>query len=423
MNMPRVTKLNNGLRIITEHMRDVDSVAFNIRVSVGSRAENISQSGISHFLEHMAFKGTNNRTAFEIAKAFDDIGGVFNASTGRESTSYYAKVLKKDLSIGIDILIDILINSIFPEDELEREKGVVIQEIFQTNDSPSDIIFDKYMEAAYKDQSFGRSILGTQETVKSFTREDLNDYTREHYFGENILLAVAGNIEHEEIVALTKDALSKIHSKGSKKNDDADYTGSEYLEHRKLDQVHLLIGLPGLSYHEDKYYAFKVLDSILGGGMSSRLFQEVREKQGLAYSIYSFNSSYTDTGILSIFSGTDSSNLDKLLQSITKELKKLCTNDLKAEEVSRVKERIKSRILMSRESTSSRAETLSYYYANYGKYISKHELIAKISAVNAIDIQETAEKLLSQCEKTTLAAIGEINLLPSYDKVVSMLKV
>lgn len=421
MNIPQVTKLNNGLRIITEHMRDVDSIAFNIRVGVGSRAESISQSGMSHFLEHMAFKGTKTRTAFEIAKAFDDIGGVFNASTGRESTSYYAKVLKKDLSIGIDILIDILMNSTFPEDELEREKGVVIQEIFQTNDSPSDIIFDKYMEAAYKDQSFGRSILGTQETVKSFTREDLNDYTREHYFGENILLAVAGNIEHEEIVALTKDALSKIHSKELKKNEGADYTGSEYLEHRKLDQVHLLIGLPGVSCHDDKYYTFKVLDSILGGSMSSRLFQEVREKQGLAYSIYSFNSSYTDTGILSIFAGTDSSNLDKLLQSIKTELKKLCTNDLKAEEVSRVKERIKSQILMSRESTSSRAETLSYYYANYGKYISKHELIEKISAVSAADVQETAEKLLSQCEKTTLAAIGEINLLPSYDKVVSML--
>ncbi|HCE59409.1 MAG TPA: insulinase family protein [Wolbachia sp.] len=421
MNIPQVTKLNNGLRIITEHMHDVDSVAFNIRVGVGSRAESISQSGMSHFLEHMAFKGTKTKTAFEIAKAFDDIGGVFNASTGRESTSYYAQVLKKDLSIGIDILIDILMNSTFPEDELEREKGVVIQEIFQTNDSPSDIIFDKYMEAAYKDQSFGRSILGTQETVNSFTREDLNDYTREHYFGENMLLAVAGNIEHEEIVALTKDALSKIHSKELKKNEGADYTGSEYLEHRKLDQVHLLIGLPGVSCHDDKYYTFKVLDSILGGGMSSRLFQEVREKQGLAYSIYSFNSSYTDTGILSIFAGTDSSNLDKLLQSITTELKKLCTNDLQAEEVSRVKERIKSQILMSRESTSSRAETLSYYYANYGKYISKHELIEKISAVSAADVQETAEKLLSQCEKTTLAAIGEINSLPSYDKVVSML--
>lgn len=419
MNVPQVTKLDNGLRIITEQVRDVDSVALSIRVGVGSRAESASQNGISHFLEHMAFKGTKTRTAFEIAKAFDDIGGVFNACTGRESTTYYAKVLKKDIKTGIDILIDILMNSTFPEDELEREKGVVIQEIFQTNDSPSDIIFDKYFEAAYKDQPFGRSILGTQDTVKSFTREDLNNYINEHYFGENMLFTVAGNVEHEEV---TKDFLSKIHSKELKKKQSASYIGGEYLENRKLDQVHLLIGLPSVSRHDDRYHTFKVLNSILGSGMSSRLFQEVREKQGLAYSVYSFNSSYADTGILSIFAGTDSSNLDKLLKSITTELKKLSTDDLKEEEVNRVKERIKSQILMSRESVGSRAEALGHYYGNYNKYISKNELIEKISAVTATDVKKAAEELLSQHEKTTLAAVGEIKSLPSYDKVVSMLK-
>ncbi|WP_265038356.1 MULTISPECIES: M16 family metallopeptidase [unclassified Wolbachia] len=422
MNIPRVTKLDNGLRIITEQVRDIDSVALSIRVGVGSRAESAKQNGISHFLEHMAFKGTKTRTAFEIAKAFDDIGGVFNASTGRESTTYYAKVLKKDIKTGIDILIDILMNSTFPEDELEREKGVVIQEIFQTNDSPSDIIFDKYFEAAYKDQPFGRSILGTQNTVKSFTRGDLDNYINEHYFGENMLFAVAGNVEHEEVVALTKDFLSKIHSKKLKKSQNASCTGGEYLEHRKLDQVHLLIGLPSVSRHDDKYHTFQVLDSILGSGMSSRLFQEVREKQGLAYSVYSFNSSYTNTGMFSIFAGTDSSNLDKLLKSITTELKKLSTDDLKEEEVNRVKERVKSQILMSRESVSSRAETLGHYYGNYNRYISKNELIEKIGAVTTANVKKAAEELLSQHEKTTLAAIGEIESLPSYDKVVSMLK-
>ncbi|XP_017483315.1 PREDICTED: uncharacterized zinc protease RF_0338-like [Rhagoletis zephyria] len=382
--MIQVTKLNNGLRVITEYMSEVDSVAINMRVNVGSRAESVDQNGVSHFLEHMAFKGTKSRTALEIAKAFDDIGGVFNACTGRESTTYYAKVLKKDVPIGIDILTDILINSTFPEDELEREKGVVIQEIFQTNDSPSDIIFDKYMEAAYNNQSFGRSILGTQETVKSFTREKLNSYINEHYFGENMILAVAGNIEHEKIVALVKDTLSNIHSKKKIQNESANYTGGEYREHRKLDQVHLLIGWPSVSCHDH---------------------------------------SYSDSGMLSVFAGTDSSNLDKLLQSITAELKKLSTNDLKEDEVNRVKERVKSQILMSRESTHSRAETLSYYYANYGKYISKDELIKKISAVSHADIKAAAEELLSQHEKTTLAAIGEINSLPNYDKVISMLKI
>ncbi|MGL9732674.1 MAG: M16 family metallopeptidase [Wolbachia sp.] len=422
MNIPKITKLDNGLYIITERVRDIDSVALNIRVGVGSRAESANQNGISHFLEHMAFKGTKTKTAFEIAKAFDDIGGVFNASTGRESTSYYAKVLKKNIKTGIDILVDILMNSTFPEDELEREKSVVTQEIFQTNDSPSDIIFDKYFEAAYKDQPFGRSILGTQDTVKSFTRKDLNSYINEYYFGENMTFSVAGNVEHEEVVQLTKDFLSKIHAKKLKKKENANYTGGEYLEHRKLDQVHLLIGLPSVSRYDNRYQTFQVLDSILGSGMSSRLFQEVREKQGLVYSVYSFNSSYTDTGILSIFAGTDSSNLNKLLKSITTELKKLSENNLKEEEVNRVKERIKSQILMSREGVISRAEALGYYYSNYDKYISKNELIEKISTVTTTDVKEAAEELLSQHKKTTLAAIGEIKSLPSYNEVVSMLR-
>ncbi len=422
MNAPQVTRLDNGLRIITEQVYNVDPIAFNIRVNVGSRAESANQNGISHFLEHMAFKGTKTRTAFEIAKAFDDIGGVFNASTGRESTNYYAKILKKDMKIGINILIDILMNSTFPEDELEREKSVVIQEIFQTNDSPSDIIFDRYFEVAYKNQPFGRSILGTQDTVKSFSREDLNNYINEHYFGRNILFAAAGNIEHEEVAQSIKDFLSKIHLKELKKRQNASYTGGEYLEYRKLDQVYLIIGFPSVSYHDDRYHTFQILDSILGSGMSSRLFQEVREKQGLAYSVYSFNSSYTDTGMLSIFAGTDSSNLSKFLKSITMELKKLSTSDLKEEEVNRVKERVKSQILMSRESVSSRVEALGHYYGAFNKYISKNELIERISAITTTDVKEAAKELLSQHEKTTLAAIGEIKSLPSYDKVVSMLR-
>ncbi|MDF0607892.1 insulinase family protein [Wolbachia endosymbiont of Onchocerca gibsoni] len=422
MNAPRVTRLDNGLRIITEQVYNVDPIAFNIRVDVGSRAESANQNGISHFLEHMAFKGTKTRTAFEIAKAFDDIGGVLNASTGRESTNYYAKILKKDIKTGINILIDILMNSTFPEDELKREKNVVIQEIFQTNDSPSDIIFDRYFEVAYKNQPFGRPILGTQDTVKSFSREDLNNYINEHYFSRNILFAAAGNIEHEEVVQSIKDFLSKTHLKDLKKRQNASYTGGEYLEYRKLDQVYLIIGFPSVSYHDDRYHTFQIFDSILGSGMSSRLFQEVREKQGLAYSVYSFNSSYTDTGMLSIFAGTDSSNLSKFLKSITMELKKLSTSDLKEEEVNRAKERVKSQILMSRESVSSRVEALSHYYGTFNKYISKNELIEKINAVTTTDVKEAAKELLSRHEKTTLAAIGEIKSLPSYDKVVSMLR-
>ncbi|XP_076246351.1 putative zinc protease RF_0338 [Calliopsis andreniformis] len=303
----------------------------------------------------MAFKGTKTRTAFEIAKAFDDIGGIFNASSGRESTTYYAKVLKK----------------------------VIKTEIFQTNGSSSDIVFDKYLEAAYEDQPSGRSILGTQHSVKSVTRGDLDNYINEHYFGKYMLFTVAGNIHSEEL----------------KKSQNTICTGGEYLHHRNLDQVYLLIGLPSVSRHDGKYHTFQVLDSILGSGMSSRLFQEVRENQGLAYSVYSFDSSYADIGMFSIFAGTDNSSLDKLLKSMTTESQKLSTDNLREEEVNRVKERIKSLILMSRGSVSSRAETLGHYYGNYN------------SAVTTANHEET-----------TLAVIGEMKSMPSYDKVISMLK-
>ncbi|WFW29776.1 MAG: insulinase family protein [Wolbachia endosymbiont of Menacanthus eurysternus] len=417
------TKLPNGLRIVTERVCGVNSVALRIWIGLGSRDEMANQSGISHFLEHMAFKGTKTRTAFEIAKTFDDIGGMFNAITCRESTNYYIKVLKRDLKVGIDILVDILMNSTFPENELEREKNVVIQEIFQTNDSPGDIIFYKYFEAAYGDQSFGRSILGTQDIVRSFTREDLNNYVNEHYFGENMIFAVAGDVEHETIVQLIKSVLSGIRTKKLGKKQNVSFIGGEYLEYRKLDQVNLLIGLPGISRYSNKYYVFQVLNSILGCGVSSRLFQEVRENKGLAYSIYSFNSSYADTGIFSIFASTDSKNLVDLLKVIITELKKLSIDDLKRNEVDRVKERIKSQILMSRESVDSRAEALGYYYGSYNRYLSKDELIEGIDVVTSINVKEAAEKLLSQCEKTTLAAIGEIRSLPSRDIVISMLKI
>ncbi|WP_333023672.1 M16 family metallopeptidase [Wolbachia endosymbiont of Pentidionis agamae] len=420
--IPQLTQLSNGLRIITEHINDVNSIALSIRVDTGSRSESNDKNGISHFLEHMAFKGTKTRTAFDIAKAFDDIGGIFNASTGRESTTYYAKILNKDLEIGLEILVDILINSVFPEDELKREKGVVLQEIFQTNDLPNDIIFDKYMEVAYRNQSFGRSILGTKETVQSFTRADLNNYIDEYYSGTNILLAIAGDIVHERVVLFVEKVLSKICTKSRRKFHDAHYTGGEYLEYRKLDQVNLLIGFPGVSYYDNKYCTLQVFNSLFGEGMSSRLFQEIREKQGLAYSIYSFNSSYTDTGILSIFAGTDSSNLRKLITSITEELKNVLLN-LTEEEVTRVKCRITSQILMSRESMSARAEILNHHYSIYNRYISKEELIERINDVSITNIKEVVASLLSRCGQITLAAIGEIGLLPSYDEIVSSLKI
>ncbi|UWI83243.1 M16 family metallopeptidase [Wolbachia endosymbiont of Howardula sp.] len=417
---PTITTLDNGIRIVTDYMPHVNSVAFNIHLGVGSRDESISQYGISHFLEHMAFKGTKTKTALEIAQAFDNIGGVFNASTDRESTMYYAKVLKQDIMIAIDILIDILMNSTFPPDELEREKSVIIQEIFQTNDSINDIIFDKYFEVAYPNQAFGKPILGTQDSIKSFTRTDLTDYMDQHYYGKNIIFAAAGNITHEELVILTEKLLSQISYQRINKRSHTRYIGGEYMEHRVLDQIYLMMGFPGVSRYDNQYYALQVLDCVLGNGMSSRLFQSIRERQGLAYSIYSFHASYADTGIFSIFASTDHSHVNQLLESIILELKIISSN-LKEEEIKRAKARMISQILMSRESVSSRATSLSYYYSQYNTYITKQELINKISMINVHEVKQSAEKLLLQAKHITLAAIGDIKALPNYNRIISMI--
>ncbi len=419
--LPKITTLDNNLRIVTDFLPNVESVVLSLWVNVGSRFENDKNKGISHFLEHMAFKGTKTRTALDIAKAFDDIGGNCNAHTGRENTVYYAKVLKDDVKVAIDILTDIIINSTFPDDEIEREKGVVLQEICRTNDSPSDIISDKYMETAYSKQSFGHSILGSPETVKSFSRDDLFNYTEEYYYSDNMIFAVSGNISHDEIISLATPILAKIKSKKHEKMQESVYKGGEYLENRDLEQVNILVGFPSVSYYDDKYYAILVLDSILGSGMSSRLFQEVREKQGLAYDIGSHNSTYRDTGIFSIYAGTDSNNLPKLLSTITTELRKLMT-DLKEEEITRARAKIKSGVLMSRESNYTRADILGHCYSYHNRYLSAEEILEKFFSVGAKEIRESLEFLLSQHENITVAAIGKLDKLPSYDKIVASFK-
>ncbi|XGA09042.1 MAG: pitrilysin family protein [Wolbachia endosymbiont of Xenopsylla cheopis] len=419
--LPKITTLENNLRIVTDFLPSVESVVLSLWVNVGSRFESEKNKGISHFLEHMAFKGTKARTALEIAKAFDDIGGNCNAHTGRENTVYYAKVLKNDVKIAIDILTDIIMNSTFPEDEIEREKGVVLQEIYRTNDSPSDIISDKYMETAYSRQSFGHSILGSPETVKAFSRENLFNYTQEYYYSDNMIFAVSGNISHDEVISLAGPILAKIKGKERCELQKSNYTGGEYLEIRDLEQVNILIGFPSISYYDDKYYTMLVLDSILGSGMSSRLFQEVREKQGLAYDVGSYHSTYRDTGIFSIYAGTDSNNLPKLLSTIAEELKKLL-NDLKEEEITRAHAKIKSGILMSRESNYTRADVLGHCYSYHNRYLSAEEILDKIFSIGIKEVKENLEFLLSQYKNITVAAIGKLDKMPSYNKLVASFK-
>ncbi|CEI84933.1 insulinase family protein [Ehrlichia minasensis] len=416
---PSITQFRNNFTIITDTMPHVESVSINIWINVGSRYENTNITGISHFLEHMAFKGTKTRTALDIAQTFDDIGGNFNAHTDREHTVYHVKTLKRDIKIAIEVLADIILNSQFPQEEIDREKGVVLQEIYQTNDSPTSIIFDKYIEAAYPNQIFGKSILGTPESVTNLSKEDLQTYMSEYYHAGNMLLSVAGNITHEEVIDLVSQYFSKMKKSAPKTAAPSVYYSGEYREIRNLEQVHLVIGFPSVSYKDDQFYTVQILDSILGNGMSSRLFQKIREQLGLVYTISSFNSSYSDNGIFSIYAATDKNNLIQLLTTIASEVKNITIN-LEENEITRAKGKLISEILMSRESTTARAESLGYYYSHYNRYILKEELIKKISAITLIDLQNCIHNLLGSNNKITLAAIGQIENLPSYSDIVQM---
>ena len=417
-----MTKLKNNFSVISERVPDVNSVGINIWVAAGSRHETDDKIGLAHFLEHMAFKGTSTRSALDIAKTFDVIGGNFNAYTDKEHTVYHVKVMKKDAQVALEVLADIIINSTFPDEEIEREKDVVLQEIYQTNDSPSSLIFDKYMEAAYgNEQIFGRSILGSEDSVRNFSRNDLVEHMRKHYFSGNMILSLAGDLSHDEVLRMSEAFEQVQDSKGATATAST-YTGGEYLEERDLEQVNIMLGFPGVDYNDHRYYHMQVLDSILGNGLSSRLFQEVREKLGLVYSISSFNISYSDSGIFCIHAATDSGKLPTLLKTVTAELKKLPC-DVTEAELTRTKSKLVSEVLMSRESTVAKSEATGYHYTHHGRYISKEEIIQKINDVSLNDVKSAGEFLLGSRSNMTLAAIGKLGPLEKgyREKISSML--
>ncbi len=414
-----VTRLKNNFSVVSEKVDGVNSVGISIWVKTGSRHEEKEKIGLAHFLEHMAFKGTDTRSALDIAMAFDCIGGNFNAYTDKEHTVYHVKVMKRDVHIALEVLEDIVLRSAFPEVEIEREKNVVLQEIYQTNDSPGSIIFDKYMEVAYKGQIFGAPILGSEQSVLGLSRADLVQYMSANYYGNNMTLSVAGDIAHEDVVRMSQ-GFAQIQDRNPQPVAPPVYTGGQYIEARDLDQVNIVIGFPGVSYLDERYYTMQVLDVILGSSMSSRLFQEIREKRGLVYSISSFNSSYSDSGLFSIHAATDEGNLQELLKTIAAEMKKL-PETVKEEELLRAKSKLESEVLMSRESTVGKSEALGYCYSHYNKYITKEEMISKIRAVNLGDVINSADLLLQNRGKLTVAAIGKVGPLPSLETISNML--
>jgi predicted Zn-dependent peptidase len=414
----RVTTLPSGLTIVTERMDRVETVSLGAYVASGTRNEDAAQNGVSHFLEHMAFKGTERRNAAEIAEEVENVGGHINAYTAREQTAYYVKLLKEDLALGADIIGDILTHSVFAPDEVERERGVILQEIGQANDTPDDIIFDHFQEAAYPSQPMGRPVLGTEEIIKNLKRQDIAGYMHSHYAAKNVVVAATGNLEHDTVVDLVKQHFADLRTDMPHAASAGRYDGGEFREARDLDQVHIVLGFPGVGYADPDYYPALMLSTLLGGGMSSRLFQEIREKRGLVYSIYSFAAPYMDGGLFGIYAGTGEDEAAELVPVTLEELARVQL-DANNVELRRARTQTKASLLMSLESTGSRCEQLARQFQVFGRLIPTSETIAKIDRVTVEDVRRVAARIFRG--KPTLAAMGPAERVPGLPQIVERL--
>jgi predicted Zn-dependent peptidase len=337
----RLSQLSNGLRVLTDSMDTVETVSIGIWVDVGTRHEPASVNGVAHLLEHMAFKGTERRSALAIASEIEAVGGHLNAYTSREHTAYYAKVLKQDTGLAVDILADILQHSVFDAAELERERAVILQEIGQAQDTPDDIIFDFFQEKAYPDQPMGRPVLGRAEIVRAIQRDTVARYLKDNYAAPGMLLVAAGNCDHGDLAALAEKQFAGLPRQSQAASDPARYEGGDHRETRDLEQAHIVLGFPGFASSDPDYPAVSVVSAALGGGMSSRLFQEIREKRGLVYSIYSFVQGYSDGGMFGVYAGTGEKEAAELLPVLCEEIAKL-KHGFGPEELARARAQLKS---------------------------------------------------------------------------------
>jgi len=414
----QITRLPSGLTVVTERMDRVETVSFGAYVGTGSRYEEAEENGVSHFLEHMAFKGTERRTAAQIAEEIEAVGGHINAYTAREQTAYYVKVLKEDTALAADIIGDILTHSTFEPEELERERGVILQEIGQANDTPDDIIFDHFQEAAYPTQPLGRSVLGTEDGIRNMPRTVLTGYMRRHYQAGNAVVAAAGKLEHQQILDLVQQHFADLPQDQAPAMLPGNYGGGEFREERDLDQVHIVLGFPSIGYGDPDYYPTLLLSTLLGGGMSSRLFQEVREKRGLVYSVYSFTAPFMDGGLFGIYAGTGESEAEELMPVTLEELRKVCTG-VNEGELARARAQVKASLLMSLESTGSRSEQLARQIQVFGRVVPTQETVGKLNAVTVEDVCRAATRHFRGTP--TLATLGPISRVPTLADIADKL--
>ncbi|MDF2571259.1 MAG: putative zinc protease [Sporomusa sp.] len=400
--------LPNGIRVVSETIPYVKSVTMGIWIGTGSRFEEEHNHGISHFIEHLMFKGTTQRSAKDIAEVVDAVGGQLNAFTAKEYTCYYLKVLDSHSDLAMDILSDMLLASKFAEEDIERERQVVIEEVHMYEDSPDELVHDVHLETVWPSHPLGRNILGTTESIERFNRELVMEYYRNFYTPENMVIAAAGNISHEELVELASRYFSTMSGKRRiMAITPPRLTPSQTIISKDIEQVHVCLGTLSVPQDYPEIYPVHIMNNVLGGGISSRLFQSIREERGLAYSVYSYQNNYKDAGLLTVYAGTRPSNINQVLDLIMENLKELKNKGINEQELVKSKEQIKGSLLLGLESSSSRMSRIGKMEVTLGKFISLDEVVSKIDKVTLTDINQMIEYMFTS-ETLCFTALGPI---------------
>ena len=408
-----LTTLPNGFRIVTEHMPSMQSAAIGVWVLAGARHEDAAQNGIAHFLEHMAFKGTATRSSLQIAEAIEDVGGYINAYTSREVTAYYVRVLKDDVPLALDVVADILRNPVFDPTEIEVERGVILQEIGQALDTPDDVIFDWLQEKAYPDHPLGRAILGPEECVRSFDRADLVKFVSQQYQPGQMILSAAGAVDHDALVMMAEQLFGDMVAGPVIAPPAARFIGGESRNIKALEQAHFALAFESAEYTDPNLQATQIYASALGGSMSSRLFQEIREKRGLCYTIYASAGAYSDTGMMTIYAGTSAEQMTGLAEITIDEMKR-AAYDMRADEVERARVQMKAGLLMGLESPPRRAERMAKMMQIWGRVPDLAEVVERIDSVTLADVRAVADTMAMQAP-AALALYGPVDAAPTLE--------
>ena len=421
----RKTVHPSGLRIVTEEIPNVRSAAFGIWVNVGSRDESPSVAGASHFLEHLLFKGTKTRTALDISSSIEAVGGEMNAFTSKEYTCFYARVIDSDLPLAIDVIADLITSSLGRPEDVDAERKVVLEEISMRDDDPSDLVHDLFAETFFGDTPVGRPILGTVESIKGMSRNSIFNYYKKRYLPQDIVIAVAGNIKHQKVIDAVLKAMARDGFLGNNKNDFQMRPSSKVkrqgktigLIHRKTEQAHLFLGVEGVARDDKRRFAMSVLSAALGGGMSSRLFQEIREKRGLAYSVYSYAQQFAGTGMLGFYAGCTPKKATEVIALIREVINDVAVNGLTHEELNRAQGAVKGTLVLSQEDTGSRMSRIGKSELVHGQIQSFDEILGEISKVSSSEIRELAGEFLTK--SPTLAIVGPFNKESVFEKVMA----